>query len=57
MSFKLTRQLQKKAVAMDQVCRLLEVSRSGYRAARRRRTVALGGVPGQRAIEGRICCQ
>ena len=40
MSFELARQLQKKAVAVDQVCRLLEVSRSGYYAARRRSTVA-----------------
>lgn len=40
MSFELARQLQKKAVAVDQVSRLLEVSRSGYCAARRRSAVA-----------------
>ncbi len=36
MSFELVRQLQEKAVAVDQMCRVLEVSRSGYYAARRR---------------------
>ena len=36
MSFELARQLQEKAVAIDQICRVLEVSRSGYYAARRR---------------------
>ena len=36
MSFKLVRQLQEKAVAVDQACRVLDVSRSGYYAARRR---------------------
>lgn len=36
MSFELVRQLQEKAVAVDQTCRVLEVSRSGYYAARRR---------------------
>jgi transposase InsO family protein len=36
MSFKLVRQLQEKAVPVDQVCRVLEVSRSGYYAARKR---------------------
>ena len=41
MSFELARQLQKKAVAVEQVCRLLEVSRSGYYAARRRSRLAL----------------
>lgn len=39
MSFELVRQLQEKAVPVDQTCRLLEVSRSGYYAARRRRQV------------------
>lgn len=39
MSFKLVRQLQEKAVAVDQVCRVLDVSRSGYYAARRRSLV------------------
>ena len=34
MSFELARQLQEKAVAVDQVCRVLKVSRSGYYAAR-----------------------
>ena len=37
MSFELVRQLQEKAVAVGQVCRVLAVSRSGYYAARRRR--------------------
>ena len=36
MSFKLVRQLQEKAVAVDQACRVLDVSRSGYYAVRRR---------------------
>ena len=36
MSFGLVRQLQEKAVPVDQMCRVLEVSRSGYYAARRR---------------------
>ena len=36
MSFELVRQLQEKAVPVGQVCRVLEVSRSGYYAARRR---------------------
>ena len=40
MSFEFVRQLQEKAVAVEQVCRLLGVSRSGYYAARRRTTVA-----------------
>ena len=35
----LVRQLQEKAVAVEQVCRLLEVGRSGYYAARRRSRV------------------
>ena len=39
MSFELARRLQEKAVAVEQVCRLLEVSRSGYYAARRRSRV------------------
>jgi putative transposase len=39
MSFKLVRQLQEKAVAVDQVCRVLAVSRSGYYAACRRSQV------------------
>ena len=39
MSFELVRQLQEKAVAVGQVCRVLAVSRSGYYAARRRRRV------------------
>ena len=39
MSFELVRQLQEKAVAVEQVCRLLAVSRSGYYAARRRSKV------------------
>ena len=39
MSFELVRQLQEKAVAVEQACRVLEVSRSGYDAARRRRQV------------------
>jgi putative transposase len=39
MSFELVRQLQEKAVAVDQICRVLEVSRSGYYAARKRRQV------------------
>ena len=36
MSFELVRQLQKKAVAVEQMCRVLEVSQSDYYAARRR---------------------
>ena len=40
MSFEFARQLHQKAVAVDRICRLLEVSRSDYLAARRRRTVA-----------------
>ncbi|GAB3483643.1 transposase [Polaromonas eurypsychrophila] len=36
MSFELVRQLQQKAVAVEQMCRVLEVSRSGYYAARKR---------------------
>ena len=39
MSFQLVRQLQEKAVAVDQMCRVLEVSRFGYYAARRRSRV------------------
>ena len=39
MSFELARQLQEKAVAIDQICRVLEVSRAGYCAARRRNRV------------------
>ena len=39
MSFELVRQLQEKAVAVGQVCRVLQVSRSGYYAARRRSRV------------------
>ena len=35
MSFELVRQLQEKAVAVEQMCRVLEVSRAGYDAARR----------------------
>lgn len=40
MSFELVQQLQQKAVPLDQVCRVLEVSRSGYYAARRRSQIA-----------------
>ena len=40
MSFELVRQRQDKAVAVEQVCRLLAVSRSGYYAARRRSKAA-----------------
>ena len=40
MSFELVRQLQEKAVAVEQVCGLLAVSRSGYYAARRRSKAA-----------------
>ena len=40
MSFELVQQLQQKAVPVDQVCRVLEVSRSGYYAARRRSQIA-----------------
>jgi putative transposase len=40
MSFQLVQQLQHKAVPVDQACRVLEVSRSGYYAARRRSQVA-----------------
>ena len=40
MSFELVRQLQEKAVAVEQACRVLAVSRSGYYAARRRRNAA-----------------
>lgn len=36
MSFELVWQLQEKAVPVDQMCRVLEISRSGYYAARRR---------------------
>ena len=36
MSFELVRQLQEKAVPVHQMCRMLEVSRSGYYATRRR---------------------
>ena len=36
MSFQLIEQLQQKAVPVDQMCRVLAVSRSGYYAARRR---------------------
>ena len=39
MSFELVRQLQEKAVAVEQICRLLALSRSGYYAARRRSRV------------------
>ena len=39
MSFELVRQLQEKAVAVDQICRVLEVSRSGYYSARQRSRV------------------
>ena len=37
MSFELIGQVQEKAVPVDQMCRVLEVSRSGYYAARKRR--------------------
>jgi putative transposase len=40
MSFVLVEQLQQKAVPVDQLCRVLEVSRSGYYAARKRRHTA-----------------
>lgn len=40
MSFQLVHQLQQKAVPVEQTCRVLEVSRSGYYAARRRSQVA-----------------
>ena len=40
MSFELVRQLQEKAVAVERVCSLLAVSRSGYYAARRRSKAA-----------------
>ena len=36
MSFELIEQLQQKAVAVEQLCRVLQVSRSGYYAARKR---------------------
>jgi hypothetical protein len=39
MSFVLIEQLQQKAMPVDQLCRVLEVSRSGYYAARRRSAV------------------
>ena len=39
MSFELVRQLQEKAVPVDQACRMLAVSRSGYYTARKRRQV------------------
>ena len=39
MSFELVRQLQEKAVAVDRMCGVLEVSRSGYYAARKRSQV------------------
>ena len=39
MSFELVRQLQEKAVPVDQACCVLAVSRSGYYAARKRRQV------------------
>ena len=39
MSFELVRQLQEKAVPVDQMCRVLDVSRSGYYATRRRSRV------------------
>ena len=39
MSFQLIEQLRQKAVPVDQMCRVLEVSRSGFYAARRRSLV------------------
>lgn len=39
MSFAFIRQLQEKAVTVEQACRVLQVSRSGYYAARRRSQV------------------
>ncbi len=39
MSFQLVEQLQQKAVRVNQVCRVLDVSRSGYYTARRRAQV------------------
>ena len=39
MSFELVRQLQEEAVTVEQACRVLDVSRSGYYAARRRSRV------------------
>ena len=36
MSFELVRKLQEKAVSVEQICRVLDVSRSGYYAAQRR---------------------
>ena len=39
MSFELVEQLQQKAMPVDRLCRVLEVRRSGYYAARRRGTV------------------
>ena len=50
MSFELVRQLQEKAAAVEQVCRLLEVSRSGYYAARRSSKV----VPAVRAASAQL---
>ena len=37
MSFELVRKLQEKAVSVEQICRVLDVSRSGYYEAQRRR--------------------
>ena len=38
MSFQLVHQLQQKAIPVEQACRVLQVSRSGYYAARRQRS-------------------
>ena len=40
MSYQLVEDLQKKAVTVSQACRILEVSRSGYYAAVKRRRTA-----------------
>ena len=40
MSFELVQQLREKAVAVEQICRILAVSQSGYYTARRRRNAA-----------------
>ena len=38
MSFQLVHQLQQKAIPVEQACRVLQVSRSGYYAAKRQRS-------------------
>jgi putative transposase len=56
MSLRLVEQLQQKAVPVNQLCRVLAVSRSGIRGQQAQSRPACD-MPSQRAIEGRVCGQ